>query len=140
MVVIDESGAIITSREEWVLTSGKVFVDGCLCYLYEWWTFENHLDKFRTQIEFIDSLLFTKTEFSKRYQIMDWYGGRPTFSGKYQYLGLPRKGYGYLKRTREGQGAQMIDCTAELIEVQTSKVQRKCLKINSSSNGLGLSV
>jgi len=86
MIVIDESGAIITSEKNGYFESGKVLVDKVpyvICM--NGGPFENHLDKFRTQIEFIDStLLFNKTEFNKRYQIMDWYGGRPTFSGKYQ--------------------------------------------------------
>lgn len=132
MVVIDESGAIITNEKNGYFTSGKVFVDRVpyvICM--NGGPFENHLDKFRTQIEFIDStLLFTKTEFNKRYQIMDWYGGRPQFSGKYQNAEdfKEKIALRYLKRTREGQGAQMIDCTAELIEVQPSKVQKEMLK------------
>ena len=61
---------------------------------------------------------------------MDWYGGRPQFSGKYKNAEDFRDKIAlrYLKRTRKSQGANMIDCTAELIEVQASKIQKELLK------------
>lgn len=132
MIVIDESGAILKSEGNGYFKSGKLLVDKvqyAICM--NGGVFENHLDKFRAQIEFIDStLLFTKTEFQKRYQIMDWYGGRPQFSGKYKNAEDFRDKIAlrYLKRTRKSQGANMIDCTAELIEVQASKIQKELLK------------
>jgi SWF/SNF family helicase len=132
MVIIDESGAVLTNEKTSYFESGKLLADKAQYVIcMNAGAFENHLDKFRAQIEFVDpTLLFTKTEFQQRYHIMDWYGGRPRFSGKYKNAEDFREKIAlrYLKRTRKGQGAKMIDCTAELVEVQASKIQKEFLK------------
>ena len=132
MIVIDESGKILSNQKNTIYESGKLLADKAqYCILMNAGSFENHLDKFRSQLSFVDdTFLFTKTEFQNHYMVFDWYGGRPKFSGKYKNADDFREKVAlrYLKRTRKGQGAQMIGCTAELIEVGTSKIQREFLK------------
>lgn len=132
MIVVDESGKILSNESNTYFKSGKLLADKAqYVILMNAGSFENHLDKFRSQLSFVDdTFLFTKTEFQKRYMIFDWYTGRPQFSGKYKNSEDFREKIAlrYLKRTRKGQGAKMIDCTAELIEVQSSKIQKEFLR------------
>ena len=137
MIVVDESGKLLSNDSPKVATyhSAKLLADKAeYVILMNAGSFENSLDKFRSQLAFVDStFLFTKTEFSNRYQIMDWSMGRPSFNGKYKNAEDFREKVAlrYLKRTRKGQGARMIDCSAELIEVEKSKIQKEFLRKSS---------
>lgn len=135
MVVVDESGSVLTNEQTSIYKSGKLLADRAdYVILMNAGSFENALDKFRAQLNFVDStFLFTKTEFQKRYQVLDWSFGRPQFRGKYKNAEDFREKIAlrYLKRTRRGQGAIMEGCTAELIEVTMSKAQREILKKSS---------
>lgn len=135
MIVVDESGSVLTNESTGMWKSGKLLADKAeyvICMNAG--SFENALDKFRAQLSFVDStFLFTKTEFQKRYQVLDWSMGRPMFKGKYKNAEDFRDKIKlrYLKRTRRSQGAVMEDCTAELIEVSPSAIQKEFLKKSS---------
>lgn len=135
MIVVDESGSVLTNDKTTKFKSGRLLADKAdYVILMNAGSFENALDKFRAQLDFVDpTFLFTKTEFQRRYQELDWSFGRPQFRGKYKNAEDFREKIAlrYLKRTREGQGAQMIGCTAELIEVGTSKIQKQILRKSS---------
>ena len=135
MVVVDESGSVLTNEKNIIYKSGKLLADKAdYVILMNAGSFENALDKFRAQLNFVDStFLFNKTEFNKRYQVLDWSMGRPQFNGKYKNAEDFREKIAlrYLKRTRRGQGAVMENCSAELIEVSTSKVQKEILRKSS---------
>lgn len=132
MLVVDESGSVLTNEATATFKAGKLLADKCQYVIcMNAGSFENALDKFRAQLEFVDSsFLFNKTTFQKRYHVLDWSMGRPQFNGKYKNAEDFREKIAlrYLKRTRKGQGAKMIDCTAELIEVEASKLQKSFLK------------
>lgn len=135
MIVVDESGSVLTNEKNNIYESGRLLADKAdYVILMNAGSFENALDKFRAQLNFVDpTFLFNKTEFNKRYQVLDWSMGRPQFNGKYKNAEDFREKIAlrYLKRTRKGQGAVMENCTAELVEVVASKVQKSLLRERS---------
>lgn len=135
LLVIDESGDILTNSSTQMykeaLFLSKMF-DRII--LLNATSFEKQLREFYNQLSYLDdSFLPTKTEFSKTYEIFDYYGPYPTFSGKYKNAEVFRNlvGYRYLKRTRRDSGAVMKDCTAEIIEVPLSSEQKNLLSKTS---------
>lgn len=131
LLVIDESGDILTNQKTQMykdaLFLAKMF-DRII--LLNATSFEKQLREFYNQLSYLDeSFLPTKTEFSNTYEVLDYYGPYPTFSGKYKNADKFRKlvGYRYLKRTRRESGAIMKDCTAEIVEVPLSAEQKSLL-------------
>lgn len=131
LLIIDESGDILTNPStqtyKEALFLAKMF-DRII--LLNATSFEKQLREFYSQLNYLDdSFLPTKTEFSKTYEVFDYYGPYPTFSGKYRNAETFRNlvGYRYLKRTRRESGAIMKDCTAEIVEVPLSVEQKNLL-------------
>lgn len=97
--------------------------------------FEKHLRTFYAQINFCDeTLLPTKTVFQNLYEVKAYnLGPYPKFSGKYKNAHIFREQvkYRYFARTRKDLGAEMRDCTADVIVTSTSRVQREWLKKTS---------
>lgn len=128
LLVIDESGDILTNTSTQMWKQGKFLADMFeRKVLLNATSFEKSLRQFYAQLAFIDdTLLPTKTAFSKEYEIMDYYGAYPTFSGKYKNAEKFRQliGYRYIKRTRKQTGAVMKDCSAEAIISDLSKEQK----------------
>ncbi len=96
--------------------------------------FEENLRVFYSQLNLCDeSFLPTKTEFSKLFEKLDYTGPYPRFRGKYKnekiFRGLIK--YRYFARTRKSLGASMTDCSAEVIAVGLSRLQKDLLKKTS---------
>lgn len=132
LLVIDESGSTLinssTQSYKNALYLSKMFDRIVLANAT---SFEGALEHFYNQLSFIDdSFLPTKTEFNSRYKEYT-YGIRkyPIFQGKYKNQEEFKNliGYRYLKRTRKSLGAEMKDCTAEIIVTELSSVQKKLL-------------
>lgn len=128
ILIIDESGDILSNTATQMYKQAsylaKMF-DRII--LLNATAFEKDLRSFYSQLNFIDdSLLPTKTEFQKTYEVYDYCGPYPTFSGKYKNADMFRTlvEYRYISRTRKGIGAEMKDCTAEIVEVPLSQSQR----------------
>jgi superfamily II DNA or RNA helicase len=136
-LIIDESGDILSN------TATQMYKDGMyLANMFERvillnaTPFEKELRSFYAQLNFVDSsLLPTKSEFSNTYEVFDYYGNYPTFSGKYKNQEEFRKlvSYRYFARTRQFLGAEMKDCTAEVVELPVTDEQRYLLKRTSMS-------
>lgn len=93
--------------------------------------FESHLTTFYNQLNLLDSkLLPTKQNFDSEYCIMRWNGRYKTPSGKYKNQGHFKRlvGYRYFARTREEQGAKMIDCSGRVVMSPLSSVQKEWLR------------
>ena len=155
IVIIDESGDVLTNTATQTYKNGMSLIENCeRVILLNATPFERALRQFYAQINFVDdSLLPTKTDFSKEFEVME-YGIRPypVFNGKYKngekFRGLV--GYRYFARTRKSLGAEFRDCTAELVISDTSPIQKKLMKIASMPlmaidcpsyfNGVGYSI
>ena len=133
---IDES-AIIGNTATKTYANGKHLADD-----FDWvivmnaTPFETNLRTFYAQLNFCDeTLLPTKTVFQNLYEEKSYnhFGGYPKFSGKYKnaHIFKNQVKYRYLARTRKQLGAIMKDCTAELIEVPISNIQRELLRKTS---------
>ena len=136
ILIIDEAGSVLTNSNTQIYKNAK-FLEGIFdrVIILNATSFEKELAHFYNQINFIDdTLLPTKTEFSKQYEIMTY--GRfpyPVPSGKYKNQEQFRHlvGYRYLKRTRRGAGAKMEDCSADVLVSDLSPTQKKLLKMVS---------
>lgn len=133
ILIIDESGDILTNTKTQIYNDGMFLANQFdRVILLNATSFEKSLRQFYAQLNFIDStLLPTKTEFSKEYEIMQYGITRyPQFSGKYQNADKFRQlvGYRYLQRTRKSTGAKMENCSAEPIISDLSSEQKKLLK------------
>lgn len=96
--------------------------------------FGKNLRTFYAQINFVDdSLLPTKTTFQNLYEVKDYTGAYPKFSGKYKNVDIfeNQVGYRYLKRTRKLLGAKFEDCSCDVKVCSVSKYQRYLLKRTS---------
>lgn len=133
---IDES-AIIGNTSTKTYANGKYLADD-----FDWVVvmnatpFETNLRTFYAQLHFCDeTLLPVKTVFQNLYEEKSYnhFGGYPKFNGKYKnaHIFKEQVKYRYLARTRKGLGAVMKDCTADLIEVPLSSLQRELLKKTS---------
>jgi superfamily II DNA or RNA helicase len=135
ILIIDESGDILTNSATQYYKDAKYFeqmFDRVI--LLNATSFEKELMQFYNQLSFIDdSLLPTKTNFTKEYVVMDYTGPYPTPSGKYKNADRFRHlvGYRYFARTRKGIGATMKDCTADVVVTPLSKQQRFLLEKTS---------
>lgn len=99
--------------------------------------FETKLDIFYQQLNLLDSkMLPTRTNFDKRYCIIDYRGMYPKATGKYKNQEEFKRliGYRYFARTRRGKGAKMEDCKGGIIYSPLSKVQKYWLKRSSLSH------
>lgn len=148
MIVIDESGDILSNNSTQIYENAKFFL-GYIDYivLLNATTFEKALAMFYNQLSFVDdTLLPTKTDFSKKYEIMDYRGPYPRPSGKYKNAEEFRNlvAYRYLARTRKGldelkveagiesaDEVNMINCSAERVVVPLSDEQKYLLKTTS---------
>lgn len=100
-------------------------------------SFEKELGMFYNQIHFVDkTLLPTKTAFQKEYEVKDFSGPYPRFSGKYKNQEKFKSlvAYRYLARTRKSTGATMTNCTADVVVVPLSVEQKELLKRTSMPN------
>lgn len=138
LLIIDESGEVLSNSNSQMykeaLFLGSLF-DRII--LLNATSFEKELRSFYNQLNFLDdSFLPTKTEFQNTYEVLDYYGPYPTFSGKYKNEEKFRElvSYRYIKRTRKDTGAVMRDCTSEVVEVPLSKEQRELLSMTSMPN------
>lgn len=135
LLIVDESGDILSNTTTQYYKDGNYIADMFdRIVLLNATPFEKDLRAFYAQLNFVDkSFLPTKTEFSETYEVYDYYGPYPTFSGKYKNQDQFRKlvGYRYFARTRKDFGATMVDCSAEAVVVPLSKEQRELLKKTS---------
>lgn len=128
IIVIDESGDILCNPSTQYYKDAKYIADmfdRVVCLNAT--VFEKELLNFYSQLNFVDdTLLPTKTDFTKDYVIMSYSGPYPMPSGKYRNADKFRHlvGYRYFARTRKGTGAEMKDCTADVIVTGLSKEQR----------------
>lgn len=134
LLIIDESGVLANSGTQMYKDAKFLASLFDRIILLNATSFEKELRSFYNQLDFVDdSLLPTKTEFQKTYEIMDYYGPYPTFSGKYRNADQFRQlvGYRYFARTRKSAGAKMEGCSADVIVVTKSAEQRELLKKTS---------
>lgn len=135
LLVIDESGDILSNTSTMTYKNAQFlgkFFDRII--LLNATTFEKELRAFYSQLNFIDdTFLPTKTAFQKEYEVYNYYGPYPTFSGKYKNAEKFRDlvSYRYLARTRKSSGATMTDCTAEKVIVPLSSDQKWLLSRTS---------
>ena len=97
-------------------------------------SFEKELGMFYNQLHFVDkTFLPTKTAFQKEYEVKDYTGPYPRFSGKYKNQEKFKSlvAYRYLARTRKSTGATMTNCSADVVVVPLSIEQRELLQITS---------
>lgn len=138
LLVIDESGDVLTNSSTQTYQQALFFRDSCeRVILLNATVFEKELNMFYNQLAFCDpTFLPTKTAFQKEYQIMNYYGPYPTFSGKYKNADKFKQlvGYRYLARTRKSVGATMTNCTADVVIVPLSPEQKMLLKKTSMPN------
>lgn len=96
--------------------------------------FETNLRTFYAQLHFCDeTLLPVKTVFQNLYEEKSYFGPYPKFNGKYKnpHVFKNQVKYRYLARTRKSRGAEMRDCTADLVEVPLLSIQKELLKKTS---------
>lgn len=96
--------------------------------------FESNLRKFFAQLTFIDdTFLPTKTDFSKEFEIMEYGGMYPKFSGRYKNAEKFREmvKYRYFARTRRSLGATMTNCTAQVLTAPMTQFQKSMLNKTS---------
>ena len=128
LLVIDESGDILKNSNTATYRNAQFlskFFDRIV--LLNATPFEKELRAFYSQLSFLDeTFLPTKTAFQKKYEVYNYYGPYPTFSGKYKNEDEFRRlvSYRYLARTRKFLGAKMEGCTAEKVIVPLSKDQK----------------
>lgn len=132
LLIVDESGDVLKNSKTQTY-KGAEFLAKMFnrIILLNATPFEKELFGFYNQLSFIDkTFLPTKTDFTKRYVIMDYSGPYPEPSGKYkhgdEFRGLV--GYRYFARTRKFLGAEMRDCSADVRVVPLSKEQKDLLK------------
>lgn len=138
LLIVDESGDVLTNSNTKTYKSAlKVRDMMSRVILLNATPFEKELGMFYNQINFVDStFLPTKTAFSKEYEIKDYSGPYPVFSGNYKNQDKFRNlvSYRYLARTRKKAGAVMKNCTANLVVVPLSPEQKELLKKTSMPN------
>lgn len=135
MIVVDESGSILTNDSTTTYKTARLLADKAdYVIAVNATSFEKNLDKFRSQLAFVDpTFLFTKTEFNKKYLNYSYHSGR--FASKNSYKNAEdfkeKVKLRYLKRTRVDQGAVIENCSAKLIVVPKSPIQQQLLKESS---------
>ena len=139
MVVIDESGSMLKNhKSEQYKLAKKLFADNAeYVILMNAGAFEDKLDRLYNQLDFLDdTLLMNRSDFGNRYKVYDWWMGKPRHNGKYKneenFRDIAK--FRLLRRVRKGQGAKMVNCSAEVITVPLSKEQKYWLKNSSSPN------
>lgn len=132
ILVIDESGDVLSNSTSQYYKEASALVEYFdKVILLNATPFEGNLMAFYNQLNFLDNtLLPTKTAFTKDYVVMDYTGPYPKPSGKYRNADKFRQlvGYRYLQRTRKGLGATIKDCTADVIVSELSPLQKSLLK------------
>ena len=96
--------------------------------------FETKLDIFYQQLNLLDpQMLPTRTNFDKRYCVIDYRGMYPKPTGKYKNQSEFKHliGYRYFARTRKDKGAKMDECKGGIIYSPLSKVQKYWLSRSS---------
>lgn len=132
LLIVDESGDVLKNSKTQTY-KGAEFLAKMFnkIILLNATPFEKELLGFYNQLSFIDkTFLPTKTDFTKRYVIMDYSGPYPVPSGKYKNGEEFRDlvGYRYFARTRKFLGAKMVDCSADVRVVPLSPEQKDLLK------------
>lgn len=136
-LVIDESSIIGNTATKTYDNAVKLAEDFDWVIVMNATAFESNLRTFYAQLNFCDeTLLPVKTVFSKLYEQMEYYGAYPKFNGKYKNANIfkDQVKYRYLARTRKSSGATMKDCSADVIVVEKSSVQKELLKKTSMPN------
>lgn len=135
LLVIDESGDVLTNSTTKTYNAAMHIRNMFeRVILLNATPFEKELRMFYNQLNFVDdSLLPTKSAFSKEYEQLSYTGPYPKFNGKYKNQDKFRQlvGYRYLARTRKSSGATMTNCTADVIITDLSIEQKELLKITS---------
>ena len=137
IIIIDESGDILTNTSTGTYKNASFIANHFeRVILLNATSFEKALNQFYAQLSFVDdTLLPAKYVFEGRYQVKEWNYSlrRCVHNGKYQNEDEFKKlvGYRYFARTRKGIGAEMSDCTADLVVVELSKEQKHLLKVCS---------
>lgn len=138
LLVIDEAGDILVNNNTQIFKAGKEIADMFdRVVLLNATAFEKELRMFYNQLSFVDdSLLPTKAEFSKEYEVMNYSGPYPVFDGKYKNQDKFRNlvGYRYLSRTRKSSGATMTNCSADVLVTPLSSEQNELLRKVSMPN------
>jgi SNF2 family DNA or RNA helicase len=136
-VIIDESAVVANTATQTFKNAVFLTKDIPRVIVINATPFESNLRAFYSQITLCDgSLLPTKTDFKKQYEITDFTKTYPVFSGKYKNAEKFEKQvkYRYLARTRKKTGAVMKDCSAKVIISPLSKEQKKLLALTSMPN------
>lgn len=135
ILIIDEAGDLLTNSTTKTYKNAKQIRNMFeRCVLLNATSFEKELGMFYNQISFVDeTLLPPKYQFSKEYEIMDYTGPYPVFSGKYKNAEKFKElvGYRYYARTRKSTGATMTNCTADVIVSPLSPEQKELLRKTS---------
>ena len=132
LLIVDESGSVLANTKTKTYGDASViagYMDRII--LLNATSFENNLSSFYAQLNFVDNtFLFSKYEFSKKYEILDYTGPYPMPSGKYRDADVFKEEvkYRYFARRRKNHGGVMVDCTAERIVVPLTKPQKALLK------------
>ena len=137
-MVIDEAGDVLTNSNTKTYKEASQIRDMFdRVILLNATSFEKELGMFYNQLNFDDkTFLPTKTAFSKEYEVKDFRGAYPRFTGEYKNQDKFREliNYRYFARTRRGSGAKMTNCTAKVLVSPLSSEQKELLKITSIPN------
>ena len=138
LLVIDEAGDVLTNSNTKTYKEASQIRDMFdRVILLNATSFEKELGMFYNQLNFVDkTFLPTKTAFSKEYEVKDFRGAYPRFTGEYKNQDKFREliNYRYFARTRRGSGAKMTNCTAKVLVSPLSSEQKELLKITSIPN------
>lgn len=131
-LIVDESAILANTATQTYKAASKIRDEVDYCVVMNATPFETVLENMYAQLAFVDpTFLPTKTRFTDRYCVKKRvaYGGYAKASGQYKNQKEFKHlvGYRYLARTRRGLGAEMTDCTSELIVTPKSNIQRMIL-------------
>lgn len=135
-LIVDESAVLANTATDIYKAASLIRDQVENCVVMNATPFETVLENLYAQLSFVDpSFLPTKTKFTQRYCQTQRvaYGGYRKVNGKYKNQKEFRDlvGYRYLARTRRGLGANMENCTSELVITPKSTVQRKLIPLTS---------
>lgn len=136
VVIVDESACLSNTKTQLYNKMVEVFGDARYKICFNGTEFDTSLQEFYSQLNFLDpTLLPTKTNFQKEYCVLEYghFSGYLQPSGKYKNAEefRHRVGYRYFARTRRALGADMRNCTAEIVPVKANDYQKNLLKSSS---------
>lgn len=134
LLIIDESSILGNSTSDMFrdMKNLKKFCNRLI--LMNATPFENKLDVFYNQLDFLDKkLLPTKTDFAKKYKKFDHIRGYGYFKNEYQNADEFRDliSYHYFWNTRKNLGAQIINSSIKLLTRELTPQQKELLKETS---------